>query len=305
METIPKVEHLSNSREASVSKPKIPPRYPIALRLLRLGFAFLGRVLPRRAALISFRLFSTPRKRARHKVSDSILEQAEIFEFLYGDQLLKGYRWGSGKQIALLVHGWESRGTALRSFVPGLLAQGFQVVAFDAPAHGNSGGRQTNLPHFSGAVKAIIHRLGGVHSIIAHSFGGASTVFALAKLDNSIEVERLVLVAAPFNLSKMLRDFLKAVNAPKAMVKKFWELVAGKLDIPIEEVEIGRFAHQVRVDRLLVVHDKQDQVIPFSDGQAIVRDWDNSQLLSTDGWGHYQLVKNEQVISRVVAFIKN
>jgi alpha-beta hydrolase superfamily lysophospholipase len=61
------------------------------------------------------------------------MEQAEVFEFMYKGKILKGYSWGTGKRN--VVHGWESRGTALRSFVPVLLEKGFRVVAFDAPAH--------------------------------------------------------------------------------------------------------------------------------------------------------------------------
>ncbi len=305
METVPHIEAIPLKRPIKATTKQPKKGRPFIFRLIRLAFSILGRLFPRRAARIAFRLFSTPRKRAKHRASDALLEQAEIFEFLYADQLLKGYRWGKGDRIILLVHGWESRGTALRTFVPGLLAEGFQVVAFDAPAHGNSGGKETNLPHFGGAVRAIIHRLGGVYGIIAHSFGGASTVFALSNLDPSIQIDRLVLVAAPSNLSRVLNDFLKAINAPAALVKQFWKLIAGRLGLTIEDINVAQMHDQVQVDRLLLLHDEEDEVVPFDESQAIVRQWPNSQLLSTKGQGHYQLMKQKVVIDRIVNFVSS
>ena len=140
-------------------------------------------------------------------------------------RILKAYEWGSGEETALLVHGWESRGTALRSFVPGLLEKGYRVVAFDAPAHGNSAGKRTNLVEFAGSIKAIINRIGGVHGIIAHSFGGASTVFALANLQQSREpLKRLVLVASPSRMLSAMEHFLKLIRAPKPVEKQFLQL---------------------------------------------------------------------------------
>jgi len=108
-----------------------PPKYPPSLKLVQLGFKTLAPAFPKQAAKIAYRLFSTPRFRARHKTSDKLLESARIFEFLYGKHVLKGYEWGSGEQTILLVHGWESRGTALRTFVPNLVELGYGAVAFE------------------------------------------------------------------------------------------------------------------------------------------------------------------------------
>ena len=118
MLTKARVQFIQSNRKP---KEALPCRYPVSLRLIRVAFATLGRLFPSLASKVAFRLFTTPRRRARHKSSDPILEKAEVFEFLYGEQMLKGYQWGSGGRTVLLVHGWESRGTALRTFVPSLL----------------------------------------------------------------------------------------------------------------------------------------------------------------------------------------
>ena len=112
--------------------------YPFYLIFVKWSFAIFGSIFPKAVANLAYRIFTTPRMRAVHKRTDEIIESARLFEVLYGKIILKGYEWGRGARTILLVHGWESRGTALRSFVPGLVQAGFRVVAFDGPAHGNS-----------------------------------------------------------------------------------------------------------------------------------------------------------------------
>ncbi len=290
--------------EAAQPRPEPKPT-PFGLRLIQFAFANVGPLMPRLAAKIAFRLFTRPRRRALHRQSDSILEKAKIFEVLYANRILKGYEWGSGDKIALLVHGWESRGTALRSFVPALLAEGFRVVAFDAPAHGNSEGKRTNLPHFGGAVRAIVNHLGGVHSILCHSFGGVSAVFALSKLDKQLAIERLVLIGVPSKMRYVMQSFFQTICAPRSVQNAFFKLIERILKMPPDEANVERAIPFAAIGQILVVHDKTDDSVPVEEGYAIAEAVDHAHLLLTEGFGHYKLLKSEKVIGQVVNFLND
>ena len=284
--------------------PDVPVSYPPIIKLIQLGFQTLGRIFPQKAAAIAFEMFSTPRIRAKHKISDPILESARMFEFLYGKQVLKGYEWGSGTQTILLVHGWESRGTALRTFVPALLERGYRVVAFDGPAHGNSDGKTTNLIQFAGAIRAAIRQVGQVHGIIAHSFGGASTVYGLAHLKPEIELNKLVLIATPDSIKKVLQDTTKTLRLPKNVADNFFKMVEKRLKNEISAVDVSRAGDKIPVKETLIVHDLLDPVVPFATSEHIYQRWKNVELLVSEGYGHYRLMKNPDVIARVAAFLQ-
>ncbi len=273
------------------------------LQLVRLGFGTAGRLFPDTAARVAYQLFSTPRVRAKHSVSDHLLESARLFEFLYGRQVLKGYEWGKGEQVVLLVHGWESRGTALRSFVPALVEKGYRVVAFDGPAHGNSDGKSTNIIHFAGAVRAIIRQIGGVHGIITHSFGGASTVFALSNTLPAIEVEKLVLIGTPNRMTRVFNEAAASMKLPTRVKKRFWDLLERKLGTPLDQADLSKAADRVKVKDLLIVHDRFDPVVAFRSAEEIHEAWENSTLLISEGYGHYRLMKNPDLVRRVTEFI--
>lgn len=283
--------------------PEQPVSYPPVLKAIRFFFGTLGYLFPKPMAKLAYRFFATPRIRARHKASDPLLESARLFEFMYGKQLLKGYEWGYGGRTILLVHGWESRGTALRTFVPPLLEKGYRVVAFDGPAHGNSDGKRTNLPHFGGAVRAVINQIGGVHGIITHSFGGASTAFALSNLDSSIKVEKLVLIGVPDKMKQVLSNAMQTLNVPPPTSRAFLQYIEQKVKFPIHHADTSKADISSSVSTVLIVHDEADSVVSIQEAHSIFNAWDNAKMLIARGYGHYRLMKNPDLIKEVADFI--
>lgn len=277
---------------------------PFALLLLRSFFAVAGRIWPAGAARLAMQLFTRPRVRARHHTSDYILESARLFDIQYGNLLLKGYEWGSGNETVLLVHGWESRGTALRRFVPGLLKAGFHVVSFDGPAHGDSQGKHTDLIHFAGAIRSVINKVGGVQHAITHSFGGSTLVFTLSYLEPSWRLDKLVLIAAPASTKNVLRDYFNLVGLPGAARRRFRQSLQKRYNyLTFDAIDVESALANAQVGEILVVHDKADNAVPFESAQRIFENQPAAHLLVTQGFGHFNLVKQKPVIERVVQFI--
>lgn len=285
-------------------KPEAPVQYPAVLSLVQFAFQTVGALFPSLGGKAAYRLFATPRLRARHRVSDPVLEKARIFEFMYAKQLLKGYEWGQGERTILLVHGWESRGTALRTFVPGLVEKGFRVIAFDGPAHGDSPGNRTNLPHFAGAVQAIMHQVGPVYGVIAHSFGGAATVYAMSSLNPGLSLSRLVQVATPSSMIQVMNNAVDTLRLPKRVVQRFRGILEQKIgNRSLEDIDTLKAIQNMQVDQVLLVHDRDDLVVPFSAAFRIAEESDRVQLLETRGYGHYRLMKNPDLIAEIQQFI--
>lgn len=289
--------------EKKLRKPVKPKHPALPLRLMQFTFGTLGRVFPRLFANIAVKFFSTPRKKAKHKVSDKILEQADISEILIGGNILKIYEWGKGDKTIMLIHGWESRGTGLRSFVPALVKRGYRVVAFDAPGHGDSGGTRLYLKDYGSAISAIYHKYGNVEGFICHSFGGAGSAYAMSQIDPSISLKSLVLIGVPSEISYPIFNALRTMNAPP----KVREIFIGKLEklagVEIEKMTFKKLKNQLNVEKVLVVHDKQDEQVKFEEGEKIVKHWKDAELQVTDGFGHFRLIKSPKVVERVAEFI--
>ncbi len=299
----PRTEILITNVQKGKIEPTSRPR-AAQVRWLRLSFSTLGLLFPRLGAWEAYKIFSHPLKRARHKRSDALIESARVSDLPYKDFHLKVYEWGEGERVVLLAHGWESRGTALRMFVPELLKNGFKIVAFDAPAHGDSGGSWNNLPNNAAAMVAVMSQYEGrVYAVIAHSFGCSSLIYALQFLQPQLRIERVVFAAVPHSIRRIMTDYLAYIRAPRSLQARFYAMLERITKRSLDELDIAHAAPKVQIGQLLLLHDRYDKVTSLDAAERVVQHWDHAQLLITEGFGHFNLVKNPDVIARVQRFI--
>jgi hypothetical protein len=152
------IEYL-NSAHADNGTEQLPRVHNWQARLAQCFFKLFGNIFPRWTAQIAYKFFRTPRWRAQHKRPDALIIAARLVDFPFQNETIKCYEWGdaAAKKTILLAHGWESRGTALRMYVPDLIKNGFKIVAFDALAHGDSTGKQNNLLTNAKTIVALRH----------------------------------------------------------------------------------------------------------------------------------------------------
>ena len=278
-------------------------KVPFQIRLIRMAFRWLGPLAPKYACLKAYHLFTSPMIRARHRQPNALLSEAVITEFLYGKRLLKKYVWGSGEKTILLAHGWQSRGTALRGFVPDLLDAGFQVVAFDAPAHGDSPGKRVNLPVFSGLITTLLEQHAPVEAVIGHSFGGASTIFGMLQKKEEAHLPKLVLIASPVNIAWVVEDFLRLIRASDKISTLFKAHIEGKMQMDFSMGDTAQYYDQLPIAQTLIIHDKNDASVPFEMSEKIFQRYANIELIATEGLGHSKILKHPAVIQAVRDFI--
>lgn len=271
------------------------------LKLARSGFRLLGAVSPGLAARMAVNLFLTPRKRPTSPNAQTIMSQAKAVSIQHGSRKLAAYVWENSGPTVLLMHGWESNASGMRGFVRPLLAAGFQVAAFDAPAHGRSQGRQTNFVDYSGAMQTIIHQIGPVYGMVAHSFGAATALFTLSQQPR-LGVQRVVSLGAPSRLKDMVAIWTAFLGMSAATVEQMRQKLVDRVGIPLEMLAVETAVTQLTLPGL-IIHDRQDRVVSFANAEAIAQNWQTATLQATEGLDHRGPLQDREVIRRVVAFL--
>ena len=289
-------------------KPDPPtPSPPIGLAILvfiyQVYYNTLGRLFPKQAAVSAYNLFTTPRIRARHSRPDALIQQATVSEFTSRGISLKAYSWGSGEQRILLAHGWESRGTALRYYVSVLVEKGFQVLAIDAPAHGDSSGKQVNMVYYAQAIADANKHFGGFYGVIGHSFGGSSAIFAWAALLPHELLPKLVVISIPHDMKLVIDQFLDRMRLPQGVRKTFYRYISQLTGVQPDEIHLGKAGQKANIQNILIVHDTEDRSVPFSSAQTLLQAWPQARLLASTGWGHFRLVKHPDIIKTIGEFM--
>lgn len=242
------------------------------------------------AARCTLFLFSLPGRKAKHYREDELLKSAKRNWVMSGGKQIRTYTWGDGDQKMLLLHGWQSRGTALRYFVPILMADGFQIVAMDAPGHGESSGYRMTITEYAQAILDVEQKAGPFTGAIAHSFGGRAITYALGYLNHPWKMEKIVLLAVPASITRIFLEFFSKIGASEALIQAAHQLAVNRLGHPVEDSEIYNIGPRLKV-KFLVIHDSQDQIVPLWEAQRIVDAIPGAKFITTHGLGHYRLAK--------------
>ena len=187
----------------------------------------------------------------------------------------------------------------MRGFVARLLAEGFRVIAYDQPAHGLSEGKLTGLPDFAGALAAVASQHGKVRDVIAHSLGGVATAIALSR---GLSLQSTVLISPPSDLVGYSRQFARWYWMPEPLRCAMQAAIEERFGLRWFELEIPRLAPRLNTPAL-VIHDRGDGIVPWTQGAAQARAWPGARLLSTEGLGHGLILESDIMIRPAVEFV--
>ncbi|WP_374349324.1 alpha/beta hydrolase [Chitinimonas sp.] len=295
----------------SLSLPKISTnvRNFIGLASLRLGLSATAALAPAAALAWAERLFITPQRHDWPAPERQWLAQARLGRLhtagmpltRWDGLALQTYRWGEPRRgKVVLMHGWAGRATQLGYFIEPLVAAGFEVIAIDAPAHGASEGRQASVLHFANALTRLIRNEGDVSAVIAHSLGGAATIYALSQ--STLPVGRVALISPSSDLAAYARQIGRLLRLSDSLLRRLQARMETRFGILWRDLEALPRAAGLN-QPALVVHDHADREVPVATGRNIAATWPGAELMLTEGLGHRRILRDQAVVERVVAFV--
>ncbi|WP_299229616.1 alpha/beta hydrolase [uncultured Psychroserpens sp.] len=259
----------------------------------------IGVLSSRTAGKLAIKLFSTPRKIKFKELEKDFLETAFMEDITSKELTIMTYRWLGAKKTILLAHGWESNSYRWRALIEQLISQNYNVIAIDAPAHGNSSGKLFNAILYAESINHVVEKF-NVNIIIGHSVGGMAAVFTQHKYQPS-SVEKLVLLGAPSNFVGVLERYVNMMGYKKHIVNSINKIIVERFDKKPDYFNAAKFSETFKIDGL-IIHDKYDKIIPYTDAEDFDKYYKNSRLIITKGFGHG--LRSEVVNNYVIDFIK-
>ncbi|WP_161606131.1 alpha/beta fold hydrolase [Microlunatus speluncae] len=279
-------------------------------KALRLG----ERVAPRAAGRFALRLWCTPPSDAGRKQDNRPGPGVESEVTPTPGHRIRVETWSppgspDGAEAAptiYLVHGWGGWRGQLGAFVEPLLAAGFRVIGFDAPAHGGSGpgqlGRnQASAIEFAEALRAVIAEHGPAAGIIAHSLGSATTVLALR---DGLSADRLVLIAPNSDPMLVVDRFRQQLGLGRRSAVSFLVQLHRLAGRPLTDLNGLTVPAWVPRPPTLIIHDRDDRETPFVEGRRFAEQWPATELIGTEGLGHHRILRDPAVVAAAVGFLR-
>lgn len=278
----------------------LPPALVRQARQLGAAINALAATSPEQAGREAFRLFCTPRPMSGRR--HALLDLAEQETVEVEQVAVRLYTWSAALRTApvvLLLHGWESYSGRWAAIIGPLQKAGYTVAALDAPAHGQSGGRQLHLPMYSRIVAEVVKQRGQPYAMIGHSLGGAAAVMSMA-LFGAPAIQKAVLMATFAESARVLQDFARLLALEPPVVAAVRRELETQEKLKIEDFSIVGQAVRLIGVQGLVIHDRDDLVAPVAEGRAIAQAW-GAEFMETQGLGHS--LQGPVVVKAVLRFL--
>jgi len=261
----------------------------------------LQAISPKLVTWFAAKLFTTPLK---HKIPkrEWEMDSQSKKERLYIPSIRKKiqvYRYGMGAKKVLLVHGWSGRGTQLVKIANMLVEMGYEVISFDAPAHGKSSGHSTLMPEFIASIMELEKSMGPFVYVVGHSLGGMSL---LTSLRRGLQVKKAVIIGS----GDVIQDIIDAFIARLTLKPNIGVLLKEHFEKQHQE-EMESYSSHVAAQYVtvptLVVHDATDNEVPVKAAYNIHEHLRNSELFITEGLGHRKILGDEKVLDKIKEFL--
>jgi pimeloyl-ACP methyl ester carboxylesterase len=292
-------------KKMAKSKKKKPAMEAMRAKARRFGALLNGLsfIAPRWAGRWAFRVFCTPRSPAISSRDQAFLAESQQYSFEYEGLSIQTYTWLPALPDplgrVLFVHGWESNALRWRKYVKLFCEAGWEVTALDAPAHGHSEGRQINLPLYGQVLATHLGQVPPYNAVVGHSLGGGAVAMSLTLPD--VRLPRTAILLGCFaESSRVFRDFGHFLGLNARVLQAAHAEIERLSGWPIEHYSVVRMVTQLRHLRGLVIHDRDDTVVPLAEGRLIADAW-GVPLLQTEGLGHR--MQHKSVVQRVFEFV--
>lgn len=259
-------------------------------------------ISPDWAARRAFQLFTTPRKRSRQPLPD-VFKKATRISFIHQGHVIKGFQWNKGAAKRLMIlHGYESSCRKFDHHIAKSIKLGYEVMAFDAPAHGDSEGRSVHALQYADMIRQAIREFGTVDCFICHSFGGIALSLYMETVKHN-EQTKIVFIAPATETTSAIDSFFSFLQLSASLRSAFDQTIQKMSGKHPEHFSIKRAITNIKAS-ILWIHDQEDLVTPFKDVQPIINmQLPNVEFMITNGLGHNRIYRDNEVKRKLFSFI--
>ena len=173
------------------------------------------------------------------------------------------------------------------------------TISYNAPAHGKSDGKTSNMTEFIAVNKFLEEKHGPFEIVIGHSLGGMAVLNSISFLS----VKKAITIGAGDIITDILEGFIEKIQLKNHQVAKMKAFYHKKFGQDIDTYSSHLAAKNIKIPTL-IIHDTEDKDVPVSCAYEIRKNLEFGELLVTNGLGHTRILKDHSVVSKIIDFIQ-
>ena len=97
----------------------------------------------------------------------------------------------------------------------------------------------------------------------------------------------------------ILMAFLVLLKINQKVQQKMEEKIEQRYHVKIKDMTASLLCHQIHLDHVMIIHDRQDRVIPFHNAETVANSLKNCLLIPIENAGHYKILWDKRVVDLV------
>lgn len=269
-------------------------------KIIGIQLSSLYLINPKKATKKAYYLFCSPRRGRIKPEQKDFLNTAKKEILTIQQTPIQTYHWEGSGNTVLLIHGWESNTHRWKELIAELQEKNFNIIAFDAPAHGNSGGKIINIPIYANIADVLVKKFTPDY-LVGHSMGGMTSVYYQHFFTEST-IKKTVLLGAPSELDRIMYGYQKILNLNNKFMADLEQIFVRKFNFHFKEFSVANFAKTIQ-NPTLIIHDQYDKIVPLTEAEKIKQNLKDVELLITEGAGHS--LNNQMINQKITHFLLN
>jgi pimeloyl-ACP methyl ester carboxylesterase len=264
------------------------------------GFYFntLSLISKDKGAALALRVFSFPRKGKISSYQEAFLNTAHQQKLVTEEGFIQLYHWkGSGKTI-FLAHGWESNAWRWKFLIEPLQELDYNIIALDAPAHGNSSGTEFTAVKYSRIIRKVVE-LYEPEIIIAHSVGAMATSYQESQTPHDF-LEKVMLLGSPNTLEVIMKNYQNLLGFSDRVYGSLDDLLHQTYGFNIDGFSTEDFVSGINCP-VLLIHSQEDLVVSYDSVHQIALKSPNATVYESKTGGHS--LHTPEVVEQILAFL--
>ncbi len=262
---------------------------------MKLLIQILQLLSPKLVSKAAYKLMNKPRIRKLRNSEERVLNKSTMEKVAYKNFKIQKYQWGNqNHKTALLIHGWEGQAGNFAAIVDVLVQKKYNVVAFDAPAHGKSSITKTNMFEFAEFLESQFNNL-NPQLIISHSFGSVNTATILR---NNLEfnLNLWIMVTTPYKFLTRVNEISNQFGIKNKAKIELIKRIQNDTSENINQLNMSVFCQKLsNVKNAIIVHSKTDKVLPIGGAREVAKAFTECKLIELDNLGHYNILWSDEL----------
>lgn len=271
----------------------------VIMKIIGVYLNIINLIAPKIGGSQAFYIFCYPFKSKIKPKQQEFLDTAHKFQLDLEGKKIQCYRWGDGPKNILFVHGWQSNSFRWKKYIEELPKDKFTIYSIDAPGHGNSEGKISNVPLFEKALTAVSVHIGDIDSIVSHSIGSFSSLYFVDQ-NPTKQPKKIVTLATPNSIEDFLDFYFDKLSLSKRTIRNFRTYFNSYTNKDTSYFKLSQIIKSNQA-KGLIIHDEDDLRVTVDYSKLLHSLWPKSKLVLTNGFGHK--LRDISIVNLVEEFV--